>query len=134
MKIGWLARVSHYESLMALALGADANRAESAQMEGRKRVTNTHSVVPLIAFNFLVLIGILGNDDLQRRISERRSHIARYLRRMDSTLQVRQAREMALTLMILGNLGECSAGLGLTPIFLDTCSTVADRLLRVPGS
>ena len=67
VRIGWLARIDHYKTLLydAIVRDDDIQQIESAARSTKAGVYSHQSLVPLITFDFLRLVGVISSDDAE---------------------------------------------------------------------
>lgn len=124
-QLGWLARIDHYATLIMKAHERDISY---FQFEGETSVPiGSHkSWVPLVAFDFLKLLFILGSESsvdkgFVKSIRNAKTHILK-----TGPLEPGEDSEyMATILAILGRVHHLSNGCGVPNALLEACTEVA---------
>lgn len=128
-KIGWIARIDQYATLVTRARERDVTY---LRWEDETEVAKSghKSWVPLIAFDFLKLLFILGSESVDKAfVKSLRNAQAHILKKV--TLEPGQDAEYMATIMaILGRVHHLSNGCGVHNVLLEACTDVAHAFVR----
>jgi hypothetical protein len=124
--LGWKARVHHYTLLLNNALARD-REARSVKETGRK--INYKSRTPLIAFDFLRLIGVLTSDGVARDVLRGYNNAVRNLGQ-DDTETGAKVENMAAGLAVLRQIDALAPSVGLSGDMIDICAEITVRIIE----
>ena len=127
-RIAWKARIAHYDGLFLSAGSRDLHYARYGDDVSRRK-SKHYSWVPLIAFDFLRLLLIIGNDQVDDTFMRSLRNETDAIRKKDTTLSNDDIRKMAITLAVLGRIHHLSHGCGVPIMFLESCCEVLEKFL-----
>jgi hypothetical protein len=130
--VGWIARMDHYQTLVTRAQERDVTH---LQLGGDTNVTKRRhkSWVPLVAFDFLKLLFIIGNEGVDEAFVEPIQVAKARIRskmKLKSMEDIEDIEHMAITVAILQRVSSLSNGCGTPRVLFEACTDVAYAFVR----
>lgn len=126
-KLGWIARIDHYQTLIIRARERDVTHLQLA--DDLEIASRGHkSWVPLVAYDFLKLLFIIGKEGVDKAFVKSIQVAKTRIKSKtpsDSLQSAEDIEHMAITLALLWRVGSFSNGCGTPRALLEACEDVA---------
>lgn len=123
-KIAWLARIDHYATLVSKARERDIAYLTSDDNDIEYR-SGHKSWIPLIAYDFLKLLFIIGNESIDRKFIQSLRNAQVKIMNEDASTSKEDAKYMATIFAVLARAQSLSRGCPLPSSLLEACTEVA---------